>query len=272
MGSNLLKRSILYAIERNRTEKELRRHRQHLKEANIRLKEFDRLKSMFIATMSHELRTPLNSIIGFTTIILQGMVGKITDEQRKQLLIVKNSSHHLLELINDVIDVSKIEADQIALVIEQFDLFDLMQEIKDSFTAASEEEGIKMSLRITDGLIIKGDKRRTKQVIMNLVSNAIKFTDRGKIAIAAAKKDNSMELSVSDTGIGIKKEDMKLLFEPFSRIRVNGRLSVEGTGLGLYLSKKIADHLHGQLKAESTYEKGSKFTLTLPLNYRAAKP
>jgi len=242
-----------------------------LEQANIRLQELDRLKSMFIASMSHELRTPLNSIIGFTGIILQGISGEITEDQRKELTMVKNSANHLLTLINDVIDVSKIETDRVELFIEEFNLADLMQGVKESFKVAADEKDLKLSLEMPERLIIKSDERRVKQVIMNLVSNAVKFTDRGEIEIKVRKEDKRVEVSVTDTGIGIKKEDMKKLFKQFSRIYVEGRPVTEGTGLGLYLSKKIVDLLGGQIKAESEFGKGSMFTSTFPLEYREVK-
>ncbi len=239
-----------------------------LTQANIRLKEVDHLKSMFIASMSHELRTPLNSIIGFTGIMLQGMGGEITKEQRKQLTMVKSSAMYLLSLINDIIDVSKIEAGKAELIIEEFDLANLLQELKDSFKVAADEKGLKLSLETPKSLIIKSDERRTKQVLIIFVNNAIKFTDRGEIAIKAAKENRKVEISVADTGLGIRKEDMKKLFGVFSQIHVKGTPIQEGTGLGLHLSKRIVDLLGGDIKAESEFGKGSKFTFGLPLEYK----
>jgi PAS domain S-box-containing protein len=260
------------ALQKAHDELELRvRERTaELEEANIKLQELDRLKSMFIASMSHELRTPLNSIIGFTGIILQGMTGEITEEQRKQLTMVKSSANHLLDLINDIIDLSKIEAGKVELAIEEFDLSTIVQEVKDSFTVAVAEKGLKMPLKMPDRLVIESDERRVKQVLVNLVGNAVKFTDEGEIEIKAARMDGMVEVSVSDTGIGIRKEDMDRLFKPFSQVPSEDRAK-EGTGLGLYLSKKIAELLGGEIKAESELGKGSVFTFTLPLKYREVK-
>ena len=243
---------------------------KELAEANIHLQELDRLKSMFIASMSHELRTPLNSIIGFTGIILMGMTGEITEEQRKQLTMVKNNAKHLLALINDVIDVSKIEAGKIELAIEEFDLSALVQEVKDSFAVAVAEKGLKMPVKMPERLVIESDERRTKQILMNFVSNAVKFTDKGQIAVNVVKNDKMAEVSVRDTGIGIRKEDIDKLFKAFSRIPTEGMLK-EGTGLGLYLSKKIAGLLGGEIKAEGEFGKGSVFAFTLPLKYQEVK-
>jgi signal transduction histidine kinase len=241
-----------------------------LEAANTKLQELDRLKSMFIASMSHELRTPLNSIIGFTGIILQGMSGEISEEQRKQLTMVKNSGNHLLSLINDIIDLSKIEAGKVELAIEELDLSTIVQEVKDSFAFAVAERGFKMPIKIPDRLVIESDERRIKQVLVNLVGNAVKFTEEGEIEIKAVKKDGMVEVSVSDTGIGIREEDMERLFKPFSQVPVEDRAR-EGTGLGLHLSKKIVELLGGEIKAESEFGKRSVFTFTFPLKYRKVK-
>jgi signal transduction histidine kinase len=256
--------------ERRQAEQAIRKYDRELAQANARLQELDRLKSMFIASMSHELRTPLNSIIGFTGIILQGMSGEVTAEQRKQLTMVKTSAAHLLALINDVIDVSKIEAGKVELDIEQFDLAALVQEVKKSFETTADEQGLKITLEVPERLTVKSDERRTKQVIINFVSNAIKFTDEGRIDIKLAKRDDEAEVSVADTGIGIKKEDIGKLFQAFGRITTENRLA-EGSGLGLYLSKKIADLLGGEIKAESEFARGSVFTFILPLKHQESK-
>lgn len=250
--------------ERKRAEGDVRKYAEQLEQANIKLQELDKLKSMFIASMSHELRTPLNSIIGFTGIMLQQMSGEINEEQRKQLTLVKNSANHLLALINDIIDISRIEAGKVELVIEEFDLITIVEEVRDSFSVAAAEKGFKVSLKIPKTLVIKSDERRTKQVIVNLVGNAVKFTDEGEIEINVTKKDRVAELSVKDAGVGIREEDMGKLFKAFSQITTKGRLE-EGTGLGLYLSKKIADLLGGDITGESEFGKGSVFTFTLPL-------
>jgi signal transduction histidine kinase len=243
---------------------ELEKKTKELEKANLKLQELDRLKSMFIASMSHELRTPLNSIIGFTGIILQGMSGEINEIQRKQLTLSKNSANHLLNLINDVIDISKIETDNVELYIQEFDLTRLVHEIKDSFAVAVDKKGLEFSLETPPILLIESDERRTKQVLVNFISNGLKFTDRGKIEIKIVKKDETVEIAVKDTGIGIRKEDMDKLFKAFSQIYTPGRVK-EGTGLGLYLSKRIAYLLGGDIKTESEFGKGSAFTLTLPV-------
>ena len=263
-------REHLEELVKERTS-ELEEKTVELEEANIRLQQADRLKSIFLASMSHELRTPLNSIIGFAGIILQGMAGEINEEQRKQLTMVKNSANHLLSLINDLLDISKIEAGKVELLIEEFDLSALVQEVKDSFRVGAEEKGLSMSLQMPKRLTIKSDERRTKQVLVNLVGNAVKFTDRGEIETKVVKKDRTVEVSVNDTGIGIRKEEIDKLFKAFSQISSEGRPKQEGTGLGLYLSKKILGLLGGEIKADSEFGKGSVFTFTLPLKYEGTK-
>lgn len=245
---------------------ELDQQKKELEEANIKLRELDRMKNMFVASMSHELRTPLNSIIGFTGIILMGLSGELTDEQKKQLTMVKSSANHLLSLINDIIDVSKIEAGKVDLSIEEFDLPALLREVKDSFIVAINEKGLDISLKVPEGLMITSDERRVKQTIVNLVGNAVKFTEEGEIAIRSARKDKIIEVIVRDTGPGIRKDDLDMLFKAFSRVSVEGTIK-EGTGLGLYLSKKIANLLGGEISAESEFGRGTEFTLTMPVKY-----
>ncbi len=251
-----------YAVQ---LEEKIRERTAELEKANINLKELDRLKSMFIASMSHELRTPLNSIIGFTGIILQGMSGDINEEQRKQLSIVQKSAKHLLALISDVIDVSKIEADKVELYINEFDLSMLMRETIESFSNAADVKMLKMSLDAPAELKVKSDDRRIKQVLNNLLSNAVKFTDRGWIETKVIEEDNRIMIKVRDTGIGIKEEDQKNLFKAFTKFTQEGGSKPEGTGLGLYLSQKIAGLLGGGLRAESEFGKGSTFTFILPI-------
>lgn len=276
----------LEVIERKQAEEELRKYRDHLEElvkertselegktaeleqVNIRLQEMDRLKSVFLASMSHELRTPLNSIIGFTGIILQGMAGEVNEEQRKQLTMVKNSANHLLSLINDLLDISKIEAGKVELSLEEFRLDDVVREVVEAFSPAVSEKGLELTTQVPKGSTLLSDKRRIKQVLMNLVSNAVKFTDQGSVQIAARiPEGENLEIRVTDTGIGIKKEDMSKLFEPFQQIDMSLTMKHKGTGLGLYLTKKLAALLGGDISAKSEYSRGSEFTFTIPLKY-----
>jgi signal transduction histidine kinase len=251
---------------RDHLEKIVEDRTRELSDANERLKELDRLKSMFIASMSHELRTPLNSIIGFTGIMVKGLAGEINAEQKKQLGMVQDSARHLLALINDVIDISKIEAGKIEAGVSTFNLADVIREVGNTVGPAAQDQGLVLNIEIPGPIAVTSDERRIKQVIMNLVSNAIKFTDRGSVDLTVTQKGAVAEVRVRDTGIGIGKEDLERLFRPFGRIAVPGRLT-EGTGLGLYLSKKLARFLGGDITAESELHKGSVFTFSFPTTY-----
>lgn len=238
---------------------------RELEEANIKLKELDRLKSMFIASMSHELRTPLNSIIGFTGILLQRLAGELNEEQERQLRIVQKSAKHLLDLINDIIDISKIESGEIRISIEDFSMSELVKEVCESIRLEAEKKNLEMIEKIEEGIFIRSDRRRVKQILNNFVSNAVKFTDKGRVEVNLSRTNGNIYVSVSDTGPGIMKEDLERLFEPFNKILIKNRPPKEGTGLGLYISKKIANILGGEIYVESEFGKGSKFTLALPL-------
>jgi len=243
---------------------------EELQNANLKLQGLDQMKSLFITSMSHELMTPLSLIIGFTDIMLQGISGEINPKQRRQLTLVKNNANHLHGLINDAIDVNKIDAGKIEIAIEEFDLSALSREIKDSFILAADKKGLALSFEAPPNLIIESDRTKVQQVLVNLLSNALKFTNRGEIKIKVIQKDTIVEVSVRDTGTGIKEEDMDKLFKSFSQIPNPGRIE-EGTGLGLYLSKKNANLLGGDLIAESERGKGSVFTLTLSLKYKEGR-
>ncbi len=239
---------------------------RELTEANIRLKKMERLKSEFLATMSHELRTPLNTIIGFTGIILKGMAGEVNEEQRKQLSMVYSSAKHLLSLINGILDLSKIEAGKMAILKDQFRLKDVVSEVIHSFSPMISQKGLQLVTEIPDDIPeIHSDRKKVFQIMLNLVGNAVKFTETGEIRIRCRFDENRLEVSVSDTGIGIKEEDMELLFEAFRQIDGTAQRKYQGSGLGLYLCKRLVTLLGGTIRAESEYGKGSRFTFTLPV-------
>ncbi len=253
---------------RRKMEDEVKKSVEQLEQANIHLKEMDRLKSIFLASMSHELRTPLNSIIGFTGVMLMGMAGEINGEQRIQLSMVKNSANHLLSLINDLLDISKIEAGKIALSLEEFGLDSVLSEVVESVSSRVSVKGLQFSMEVPGGIMLFSDRRRIKQILLNLVSNAVKYTDWGSVSITArVSGDNNLEIHVIDTGIGIKQEDMNKLFQPFQQVDLSLTKKKEGTGLGLYLTRKLADVLGADISAKSEYGKGSEFTCIIPLRY-----
>ena len=194
----------------------------------------DRLKSAFLATMSHELRTPLNSIIGFTGIMLQGMAGPLTGEQKKQLGMVMGSSRHLLALINDVLDISKIEAGQLQVSCDRFDLRASIEKVAGIVKPLAEQRRLNLVLELAPELgTICSDVRRVEQVLLNLLNNALKFTEHGTVTLTVRFEKDHVQIAVKDTGIGIKSENIAMLFQPFRQIDTGLSRQHEGTGLGL---------------------------------------
>lgn len=225
----------------------------------------DRIKSAFLATMSHELRTPLNSIIGFSGILLQGLAGPLNDEQRKQLTMVSESSEHLLALINDVLDISKIEAGQLALANDPFDMKAILEKVARTVRPLAEKKNLALEVEISEDVgLARGDPRRVEQVLLNLLSNAIKFTEQGRIRLSCSVEGERFLIRVQDTGIGIRKEDLGKLFRPFSQVDTGLTRRYEGTGLGLSISKKLVDMMGGTIRVESEQGKGSIFSVELP--------
>jgi signal transduction histidine kinase len=225
----------------------------------------DRIKSAFLATMSHELRTPLNSIIGFTGIILQGIVGPLNTEQKKQLSMVRDSAQHLLSLINDVLDISKIEAGQLQVAHAPYDLRETVAKAVESARPLAERKGIEMTWTLPpDVSAMTGDRRRVEQILLNLISNAIKFTDQGSVRITGEADGNEVIVNVTDTGIGIKPEDMETIFKPFRQIDSGMTRKYEGTGLGLSICKRLTDLMGGRIWATSVWGSGSTFHISLP--------
>lgn len=246
-------------------ERLVRERTQDLAIAMERAEESDRLKSAFLATMSHELRTPLNSIIGFTGILLQGLAGPLNDEQTKQLGMVRTSSRHLLDLINDVLDLSKIEAGQLEVIRKPCDMRAVIEQVMRTEAPQAQKKGLALLLGLASDVgVILSDRRRVEQILLNLLSNAIKFTDRGEVRIECRLRGEWLETSVRDTGMGIRAEDLGKLFEPFRQLETGLARRQEGTGLGLSICKRLVELLGGTIRAESVWGEGSTFTFTLP--------
>jgi signal transduction histidine kinase/ABC-type amino acid transport substrate-binding protein len=225
----------------------------------------DRIKSAFLATMSHELRTPLNSIIGFTGIMLQGLTGPLNEEQLKQMTMVQGSARHLLALINDVLDISKIEAGQLDLSIASFDLRTSIEKMVKLVAPLAEKKGIGLRLDLAKDIeSATTDQRRLEQVILNLLNNAVKFTEKGHVRISCRIDGDHYLLSVCDTGIGIRREELSGLFQPFHQIDSGLTRKHEGSGLGLSICKKLMDMMGGTLLVESQWGKGSIFAVRFP--------
>lgn len=249
-----------------------------LQAAVIRAEAADRIKSAFLATMSHELRTPLNSIIGFTGIVLQELAGPLTAEQTKQLGMVQGSARHLLELINDVLDLSKIEAGQLEVRCEAFDIRASVARVVDSMQNMARHKSIALTCKLDPALPahMLGDKRRTEQILLNLLNNAVKFTDAGTVSLDisvvpdAVPEDSdtqqrALRISVTDTGMGIRADDLGNLFQPFQQVDSGLTRQHDGTGLGLTICRRLADLLGGRITATSEWSVGSCFTVILPL-------
>jgi len=250
-----------------------------LEKANSKLQELDRLKSMFIASMSHELRTPLNSIIGFSSILRDEWLGPVNTEQKENLETIQRSGKHLLSLINDVIDVSKIEAGRIESRVEEFDLYDLLKEAVQYLDRDLHDKGLELHLDIHHHQLFS-DRRRLLQCVINLLSNAVKFTEHGMVTISATGADNRTDesgrspsatgarpvtISVRDTGVGIVEQDIPRLFQPFVRLESPLKTIAPGTGLGLYLTRKlVVEVLGGDIVCTSNLGTGSTFTLRIP--------
>ncbi|SFY07082.1 response regulator [Janthinobacterium sp. TB1-E2] len=238
---------------------------------NLELAEASRMKSAFIANMSHELRTPLNAIIGFTGALLMKLPGPLTSDQDKQLNTIRASARHLLSLINDILDVAKIEAGKLTLSIEPVHCQELMADVADTLRPLAQQKGLALELELGEPgqppAIIETDRRALTQILINLLNNAIKFTEQGTVRISLSQRDEDgvlvTEMSIADSGAGIKEEDQAKLFQAFSQLDSTSTRHVEGAGLGLYLCQNLANAIGGALFFNSDYGSGSTFTLAL---------
>jgi len=236
-----------------------------IQEKSRQLEAASQHKSEFLANMSHELRTPLNAVIGFSDVLLQRMFGEMNDKQEEYLRDIRESGAHLLSLINDILDLSKIEAGRMELEVTDFALPEAIESAMILVRERAGRRGLTLEVATDDEVgMVRGDERKIKQVLLNLLSNAIKFTPAGgRIMVHAAPGNGAMEVSVSDTGIGIAPEDQAAVFEEFRQVGSSGAKH-EGTGLGLALSRKFVELHGGTIRVTSEVGKGSTFTFTLP--------
>jgi adenylate cyclase len=256
------------------TESELRQLVDRLAEAREVADKANRTKSAFLANMSHELRTPLNAILGYTELILDDIYGQAPDKMRSVLERIQFSGKHLLGLINDVLDMSKIEAGQLALSLSDYSIQDMVQGVYVAVEPLAESKKLAFTLDVPHDLPpARGDERRLSQVLLNLVGNAIKFTDTGEVAVTAAGANSAYTVSVRDTGPGIAAGDQTKIFEEFQQADNSQTRTKGGTGLGLAIAKRIVEMHGGRLWVESKLGKGSTFSFTVPLRVeRGAGP
>ena len=247
------------AANLNRMTEELGRLYEQLEAAS-------RHKSEFLANMSHELRTPLNAIIGFSEVLLERMFGELNAKQEEYLQDILTSGRHLLSLINDILDLSKVEAGRMELELDRFDLPSALESCLTLVRERAQRHGVALDLARDDGLgQIVADERKVRQVVLNLLSNAVKFTPAGgRVALGAARADGVVEISVSDTGIGIAPEEHEAIFEEFRQAAGDYARKREGTGLGLALARKFVELHGGKIWVTSEVGKGSTFTFTIP--------
>jgi PAS domain S-box-containing protein len=254
--------------ERKRAEDQLRAMREnYTRELELRNREVERanqLKSEFLASMSHELRTPLHTVIGFAELLSEELEGPLNEKQKRFIGHIHKDSMHLLELINDVLDLSKIEAGGLRIHREAFDVGTSVDEALASIRPSAAAKSITIETDISVSAAVFADRLRFKQILFNLLSNAVKFTpERGRICVEARFRDEFMEISVSDTGIGIPKEQHEAIFDRFYQVGATTKGVREGTGLGLAITKALIEEHGGRISVESEIGKGSRFTFTI---------
>ncbi|MBB3118552.1 PAS domain-containing sensor histidine kinase [Pseudoduganella violacea] len=249
---------------------ERRRIEQALQDKNAELAQAHLAKDRFLAAMSHELRTPLNSIIGFTGTMLMKLPGPINSEQDRQLRTIQTSARHLLSLINDLLDLTKIASGKVDMHLERIDCCALLDELVLLFRPQARQRGLGLSLRLPPTpLSVHSDRRALQQILINLLNNALKFTENGEVGVTLEATEQEGRpravIRVRDTGVGIAPEDQALLFQAFTQIDQGSTRQFEGTGLGLHLSQKLAELLKGNITCDSRPGAGSTFALSLPL-------
>jgi two-component system, NtrC family, sensor kinase len=241
---------------------------REIQEKSAQLEIANQHKSEFLANMSHELRTPLNAIIGFSEVLAERMFGEVNEKQAEYLKDIHESGRHLLSLINDILDLSKIEAGRMELELSTFDLPTALSNAMTLIRERAQRHGIQLGMEVDPALgEFSGDERKFKQIMLNLLSNAVKFTpDGGKVDVSAKRANGAVEVAVRDTGIGIAPEDQQAVFEEFRQVGRDQRRKAEGTGLGLALTKRFVELHGGVIRLHSTPGQGSTFTVSLPLS------
>ena len=247
-----------------RMENEIYQRTIELRHAKEDAEKANDAKTIFLTSMSHELRTPLNAIIGFTGTLLMKLPGPLNPDQEKQLSTVKRSAQHLLSLINELLNLAKIESGTVELFVEPIDCDSIVDEVIATLLPISNGKGLQLFKQSPENIPLTTDRRILVQLLINLTNNAIKYTEAGEICIKTEHKKEKIFIHVIDTGPGIPKEEQQKLFQAFHQIASNTVEHVEGTGLGLYLSQKLVSLIKGQLEFESELGKGSRFSIILP--------
>ena len=246
--------------------------RKQAEDRNCEVERATKLKSSFLASMSHELRTPLNAIVGFSDLLAEQTAGPLNDKQKRFVNHVRQGSAHLLQLINDILDLSKIEAGQLELHCEDFQVKDVLPEVLSTILPLAMAKNIQIEQKMETDQYVYADRVRFKQILYNLLSNAVKFTPKaGRIDIDCCEDGNSVRISVADTGVGIRAEDQAVIFEEFRQVEGSAGATQEGTGLGLAITKRLVEQQGGRILLESEFGKGSRFTFTLPAGSRGSE-
>jgi signal transduction histidine kinase len=245
--------------------RELAETNRQLELRNREVERANRLKSEFLASMSHELRTPLHTIIGFSELLAEGLQGTLNEKQRRFVNHIHKDSLHLLELINDILDLSKIEAGRLELRPEPFDFAAMVEESLAAVRALAQAKSIRIDTAIEVPMAVDADRLRVKQVLVNLLSNAVKFTPDGGVVRVDARVQDQLVVSVTDTGVGIPKDEHESIFDKFHQVGATTKGVREGTGLGLAITKRLVEQHGGRIRVESEPGKGSCFTFTIPL-------
>ena len=259
----------LYA-DCKRMAEQLHVRNREIAEKNLQLEESSRIKSEFVANMSHELRTPLNAVLGFTGTLLMRLPGPLTAEQDKQLRTVQASARHLLSLINDLLDVEKIESGKLDITLEKVVLQTAIRDVFETLEPLAAQKNLEFRITMPQApIMIQTDRRALSQIIINLLNNAIKFTESGEVSVKLSRRRagtaGTVEVVVSDSGIGILPERQSDMFRAFTQLDASSTRRFDGTGLGLYLSQRLAGLVGGDLRCKSVFGKGSVFTLALPV-------
>ncbi|HEX8140957.1 MAG TPA: sensor histidine kinase, partial [Pyrinomonadaceae bacterium] len=263
--------AVLEELEEKRTElervnTELAATNQELNEANAKLRELSEMKEEFLALTTHDLRSPLTVISGVISFFTSGRLGELTPEQKNMVAMMERNAQSLIELVNDLLDASKLESGTLRLDVASIDLRGVIDEIRETMEPLAREKGITLEEELSPEVhTVEADRPKLRRILVNLLSNAVKFTGKGgTVKLKAERQGDEVRISVTDTGVGIAPEDVKRLFDKYEQARSRATRGEKGTGLGLYITKQLVDLHGGEIKVESEIGRGSTFSFTLP--------